>query len=236
MTEITNLGGKIVNNWIFPLGDGHCLVDTGYRWRYAKFKKRLAVAGIPLESIKYVVITHMHSDHVGFLKELLGEIKPLLIYDASDRQRLEAGKNNLNTYVSRFEFMILSAMSLALFDKFQCFPAVFYDNCADAKAQPLKDLGITFYPLKGHSECDLCFTFEDKLFCGDLLMRGIASSKRAPMWVFNKYDMLESWKVLDSLRATTAYSGHGKPFPTSDIGPAIDFWRGRGVFRWFKKR
>ena len=35
----------------------------------------------------------MHSDHVGFLKKLLADTEAMLIYDASDKRRLEAGKN-----------------------------------------------------------------------------------------------------------------------------------------------
>ncbi len=234
--EIINLGNKLVNAWAFELGDGYCLVDTGYSWQYKAFKEKLAENKIGLDAIKYVVITHMHADHVGFLKALLSETKPLLIYDAGDKIRLEAGKNNLNTYVSRFEYLIASYITMASFEKTQCFPAVFYDNYADAKTQPLSAYGVEFIFLKGHSERDLCIKIEDKLFCGDVCMNGIGSSKCAPMWIYDKYALLDSWKQILKSGVQTLYPGHGKPIDVAELNKALVFWRTRGVFRLFKNK
>ncbi len=236
MREILNFGDKFINRWAFPCGDGYCLIDTGYERNYSDFKEKLAEKKIDLKDIKFVVITHMHADHVGFLKELLKDTDALLIYDASDKKRLEAGKNNLNTYISRFEYLIVSKMSAAFVDQTQCFPAVFYQNYADARTQPLAEYGIELISLKGHTECDLCVKFDDKIFCGDLCMTGIGSSRRAPMWIYNKYDMLSSWDTLMKTGAKYIYPGHGKPFFTQELAAASEFWRTRGVFRLFSNK
>lgn len=234
--EIINLGNKLVNIWAFKLGDGYCMVDAAYSWQYKVFKEKLAENKIRLDEIKYVVLTHMHAAHVGFLKELLTEIKPLLIYDAGDKKRLEAGKNNLNTYVSRFEYLIASYVTMAAFEKTQCFPAVFYDNYADAKTQPLSAFGAEFIFLKGHSERDLCLKIGENLFCGDVCMSGVGSSKCAPMWIYDKYALLDGWQKIRQSGAKTLYPGHGKPIDASLLVKALSFWRTRGVLRLFQNK
>lgn len=236
MTEIINAGDKLVNRWMFPCDDGYCLIDTGFEKSYGKFKEKLKELNIELKNIKYVVITHMHSDHVGFLKKLLADTEAMLIYDASDKRRLEAGKNNLNTYVSRFEYLVLSRISTLFIETTQCFPAVFYNNYADAKTQPLADYGVEFMFLKGHTECDLCVKFENKIFCGDLCMNGLGASRRAPTWIYNKYDMLTSWAEIMNSGAEYVYPGHGKPFKTSSLKSASEFWKTRGVLRLYANK
>ena len=236
MREILNFGDKFMNRWAFPCGDGYCLIDTGYEGNYDSFKEKLAERNLTVKDVKFVIVTHMHADHVGFLKALLKDTDALLIYDTADKKRLEAGKNNLNTYISRFEYLIASKISVAFVDKTQCFPAVFYDNYADAKTQPLAEYGIELISLKGHTECDLCVKIDDKIFCGDLCMTGIGSSRRAPMWIYNKYDMLASWNALIGSGAKYIYPGHGKPFLAQELVSATEFWRTRGVFRLFANK
>ena len=236
MTEIINVGNPVINLYLIPCGEGYCLLDTGYKWQYDKFKKAMQKRAIPLEKIKYIVITHMHADHVGFLKELLAVTNALLIYDTDDKQRLEAGKNNLDTFISRFIYLLTSKISAAMVETMQSFPAVFYDNYVDAKTQPLKEFGMEFIPLKGHTKHDLCLCFEDKIFCGDVFMRGVGSSKYSPMWINNKYDLLDSWRVLSERKEEYIYPSHGKPFLRKDISKAIKYWKERGVFKLYPKK
>ena len=238
MSKILNAGSSFINRYIIPLGeDGYCLFDTGYKWSYKEFCEKLNKCNVKLEDIKYVVITHMHADHTGFLKELLTHIKPTLIYDFDDRKRLEAGKNNLNTYISGFWTLVASKFSVAFVDLTQVFPAVFYDKVLDAKTQPLADYGVEFISLKGHTECDICALWEGILFCGDLCMSGIGATKHSPMWIFNKYDMVESWRtIVKDERIKTLYPAHGKPFERDDLLECIDFWQAKGVFRLYSKK
>ena len=38
---IQNLGGRIVNNWLYRYADGYVLIDTGYENGYKHFCKQL---------------------------------------------------------------------------------------------------------------------------------------------------------------------------------------------------
>ena len=236
MTNVIDLGTSSFHQYLIPCGDGYCLMDTGYPWQKKAFLKKMEEKGITNEQIKYIVITHMHADHTGFLKEMLELTNAQLIYDVRDKQRLEAGKNNLNTYISRFDYLVISKVSAAMVDLMQSFPAVFYDNYVDARTQPLEEYGIRFLALEGHTEHDLCVRFEDKIFCGDLCMRGFGSSKYAPMWIYNKYQLLDSWQTLLSCEEPYLYPVHGDPFPRTKLQKSIDFWRDRGVFKLYPKK
>ena len=43
---IQNLGGRIVNNWLYRYADGYVLIDTGYENGYKHFCKQLKKKGI----------------------------------------------------------------------------------------------------------------------------------------------------------------------------------------------
>ena len=233
MTQIHNVGEKFTNSYLLPCGEDYCLVDTGYKGHFDKFCEKLKEANVPMEKIKYVVLTHAHSFHAGYLKKLLSVTSATLIYDVRDKLRLEAGKNNLSTYVSGFFFLIIGkiAASSLLVDATQCFPAVRYDRYEDAKTQPLAEFGIEFLSLSGHTEYDVCVKYEDKLFCGDLCASGLLSARHAPMWIYNKYDLLRSWQALLDTDATTIYPGCGKPFEKAKLADDMRYWRSRGVFK-----
>ena len=42
---IINLGTRVVNNYLIPLGDGWILIDTGYAGGFPRFRKRLEKQG-----------------------------------------------------------------------------------------------------------------------------------------------------------------------------------------------
>lgn len=220
-----------MNRYLLSTPDGYCLIDTGYKGDMKKFLISLNKKSIPLDSIKYLVLTHMHADHVGFAKELLDKINAVLIYDTDDKPRLEAGKNNMKTYISDFISLVSSKISIAFVDKTQTFPAVYYDNFIDAKTQPLKSYGMEFITLTGHTEHDTALLYDGKLFCGDICMNNVMSTHHSPMWIHNKYNMIDSWKyILSRKDITTVYPAHGKPFPVSNLTDNIEFWKNKGVF------
>ncbi|MBR1624579.1 MAG: MBL fold metallo-hydrolase [Clostridia bacterium] len=228
---IKNVGTKLVNNWLISCENGFILIDTGFKGGYDKFCKRLAENGLSVIDIKYIVVTHMHSSRVGFLKKLLVTSGAKLIYNGEDKIRLESGKNNMRTYVSRFDLLVVNKIASAFVEKTQCFPAIFKNDFLDAKDQPLQKYGLEFVLLQGHSEHDTCLKMGDKLFVGELCDGGITSSSHAPMWIWNKYKMLDSWREITKLGVEEIYPAHGKKFSAKELPTAIAYWLSRGVFR-----
>ncbi len=236
--EILNAGDKVINRYLLPVGEDYCLIDTGYKWSYESFVTSMKKMGVSLEKIKYLVLTHIHADHAGFAKELLKnypEIK--LIYNEKGKPRLEAGKNDMNVYISSLTNLFLSYASVIFVDKTQCFPAVFTDNVLDYKTQPLSEYGIEFIELSGHTSADLAVKYQDMLFCGDICMNGIPSTKHFPLWLENKFEVIKSWeKIIDMKDIKTLYPAHGKPFDKTELSKYIEYWRVKGVFKLFKKK
>jgi metallo-beta-lactamase class B len=68
------VGGCFVGAWIITTPQGAILIDTLYEPLSEMLFENLAKAGVKPESVRYVVITHGHWDHVGGA----GRLKPLL--------------------------------------------------------------------------------------------------------------------------------------------------------------
>ncbi len=229
--KIINLGGRFVNTYLVALREGYLLVDTGYKQSEKKFWESLKKNGVSQKEIKYVFLTHHHADHTGFLASVLAKTGATLISAKENEKRLLAGKNDTDTYVSNFTSLVSSKVSTAFVDMTQCFASV-TEEAVDPMTKPLAPYGIEFAKLKGHTDCDVVMVVQDCLFCGDLFMNCIGTTHLAPFWVKNKFDLVESWKTLLSVRGVnTVYVGHGKPFPFEKISSAIDYWKDKGVLK-----
>lgn len=235
--RVLNAGSKFFNRYLIVLPDGYCLIDTGYKWEYKSFCDSLKKLGVRKEEIKYVVLTHAHADHAGFLRELLKDVRPTVVFHPGQTVRLEAGKNNLDVYVSSFVTLIGSWYTAAFVDKYQCFPSVKTDSFVPYTENPLAAYGVELIPLSGHTDSDLAVKAGSNLFCGDICANVFPSSKRFPMWLENKYALLKSWEaILSDHEIATVYPAHGKPFDVKELVKDMEYWRGKGVFKLFKKK
>lgn len=225
------------NHYLLDLPCGYCLIDTGYKWEYSAFLSRLASHGIRKEKIKYVVVTHAHAGHAGFLKQLISDVHPVVIYHPDQKKRLEAGKNDLDTYVSTFIALIFSKATTAFVDKYHCFPAVKCDDFVPYFDNPLSQYGVELLPLSGHTDADLAVKYGSNLFCGDIFSNAPASSRHFPFWVLNKFRLVTSWEhILADKEIATIYPSHGKPFDISLVKKDVEYWRAKGVFKLFKSK
>ena len=79
MKTVLNLGTFHTNAYLIEITGGWLLVDTGYPFDYDHFRKAAERKKVNLSSIRYVVLTHVHADHAGFLKRILADTgAPLL--------------------------------------------------------------------------------------------------------------------------------------------------------------
>lgn len=77
--EIINIGNRIVNNRLIRTEQGYIVVDTGYPGNYKQFNSKLKRNRISLGDIKFIFITHVHDDHIGFLNELITDTSANII-------------------------------------------------------------------------------------------------------------------------------------------------------------
>lgn len=92
--KIINVGNMINNNYIIKLSKGYLLIDTGYPGQFENFKKRLRRHNIDIKEISYILLTHVHNDHAGFLNEVLNNSDAKVILHPKAVDRLKEGINS----------------------------------------------------------------------------------------------------------------------------------------------
>ena len=91
---IYNIGSRIVNNYLVSFDAGFILVDTGYEGGFPHFLKKLEKHHIQPEEIKYLLLTHAHDDHAGFLNEVLEATGAEVILNRKAIDGLKRGQNS----------------------------------------------------------------------------------------------------------------------------------------------
>ena len=223
--RIINAGNRIMNTYVYKAPCGYVMIDTGYANSLKNVTKKLEKAGISLNDIKYVFLTHAHDDHAGFLNELLHK-QPDLKVIASDRAKsvLKRGQNSFDGGCSNFlAFAFCKVM--ALFGKGEHrFPRIedrFDDRFVEvndgSKAEAETLLGGEILITPGHTPDSVSLKLDDIVFCGDAAMNGLPSVERITIWVGDKTAYEASWDVLLRSNAETVYPAHGKPFGVKDL-------------------
>ncbi len=221
MKKILNLGTFYMNAYLVEIKEGWLLVDTGYPFDYKHFLRKARRMKIDLASIRYVVLTHVHADHAGFLKKILSDTGAKLICLPAEKERLASGVNVKEVYISKGSMLLINRLSASL-PAFQNFDPLEIGGTLDPETQPLAEEGITFFVLHGHTDNDLCFRLEDKIFVGDVCMNGAGATGYSPLWIEDNVALVESWKELVASDADMLYPAHGKPFPKSNLVKYIE--------------
>ncbi|MBN2152009.1 MAG: MBL fold metallo-hydrolase, partial [Candidatus Lokiarchaeota archaeon] len=94
--------------------EGFVLVDTSYPNQYPRFKAVLdKKLGISVKEIKWVILTHHHDDHAGFIAPLLEESGARLVVHELALPHLEKGvslDDDPSYYISRRARWLFKAM------------------------------------------------------------------------------------------------------------------------------
>ena len=92
--NIQTLKLKVTNLYLVRAGEKYLLVDTGYEYEWKLFRQRLAEAGVRLDEIGWVLLTHHHDDHSGLLNRIV-EANPGVRVILSDlgKEYMAAGKH-----------------------------------------------------------------------------------------------------------------------------------------------
>lgn len=223
--KVINLGTRVVNNYIVPVGDKYLLVDTGYENGFTHFCKRLYYHKIDLKDISYIFLTHAHDDHAGFLNELLHHTSAKVILHPRAIERLRCGQNSFNGGCStKTAWLFCKAMSLAGKGqhRFPPLERIFEERYilfgSEAAKRVMEELSGRFIETPGHTFCSISLLLDSgMLFCGDAAMNGFPSSKRTSIWIEDGNSYYCSWKTMFALHPKIIFPGHGKPFSPNDL-------------------
>lgn len=233
--KVINIGDRVVNNYILVTSFGLVVIDTGYTGGFDRFARRLSKSGFSLNEIAFIVLTHAHDDHAGYLGELLSATKAPVILHPEAVDRLKEGHNRfIGGCSTRLAQIFCKSMALAGKGKHQ-FPAVYVSvsgrvMIVNGQTQPLKAAGIPaeIMLLPGHTSDSIGLKLEDgRLFCGDAAMNGFPCLARHTIWIEDAESFGRSWDQMLNSGAKTIFPSHGKPFPLDDLRRYRHFMNGK---------
>lgn len=215
--------------YLVPCQGGYLQVDTAYNRDYPAFRKGLQKAGVRIEEINYLFLTHHHDDHAGFLHELARDTDVTIVANRMAKELLLIGEND-KTHGGGWVSPLIRflAETKMRFDRkwTLTFPPftlrdrdvqVDGDNC-----DLLRKIGIPGDILytPGHTiDHHVLLLDSGEVFCGDAAanMLLFAGSHYFPVFMTDIEAAYQSWQKLLDAGARTVYPAHGKPFPAARL-------------------
>ena len=227
--SIVSIPLSMSHTYLIPCPDGYLQVDTGYGRNYPIYRKNLAKAGIPIESIRYLLLTHHHDDHAGFLNELTQDTDLTIIAHQQADGLLQSGKNDKTRgggYINSF-IKFVAELKMRFDPRWTpTFPPFALRKkdilLAGDNTEVLRHLGITGTILytPGHCVDHLSLILDTgETFCGDAAASFLlwAGTRYCTVFMTDMEEAYRSWEKMLNAGAQTIYPAHGLPFPSSKL-------------------
>jgi glyoxylase-like metal-dependent hydrolase (beta-lactamase superfamily II) len=231
--------------YLIPCRGGFLQVDTGYYRDYGRYRRQLKHAGIPLSDVKYMLLTHHHDDHAGFLNEITRDTALTVIAHEKARALLQTGANDrtrgggyINSFVKRIADvkMRLDPQWTLTFPPFEMRAHDVLIGGDDE--QVLRQLGIAGRILytPGHCIDHLALVLDSgEVLCGDaaasfLLWAGV---KYCAVFMTDMEESYRSWQKLLDAGGKVFYPSHGKPFSANKLRQHMGRVRTNELVRFF---
>ena len=210
-TIILSLPYKLgnVNCYLVKTGDGNILIDTGGSNKRTDLEKELESAGCKPGRLKLIVLTHGDFDHTGNAAYLRKQFGAKIAMHHDDSGMAERGNMFWKRKKGNFLLGMIARILFGFGKKERFKPDLYIGDRYDLSEYGF-DAKVLHLP--GHSKGSIgILTAGGDLFCGDLF-----ENKDKPVLNSIMDDLAaanNSVEKLESLKISTVYPGHGKPFP-----------------------
>ncbi|MHA1396604.1 MAG: MBL fold metallo-hydrolase [Candidatus Heimdallarchaeaceae archaeon] len=208
MKEILSLSLGVAKSYLLRTSKGYILIDTGVPGKEKKFMKFLKKQGINPKEIKLIIVTHVHSDHVGSLKAIQKLTNAKVLVHEKGYEYLTQGKSSLVKPTSTFIEKLLSLLPARnrFFEKIK--PDITINDNFSLEEYGLKGK-IIHTP--GHTKESIS-VLDDKenAFIGDLAMAfPLKFSAGLPIIAEDLEEVKKSWRLLLNEGVKNFYLSHG---------------------------
>ncbi len=217
------------HTYLLPCRGGYLQIDTGYEHDYPLYRRHLAKAGIPIESLRYLLLTHHHDDHAGFLNEVTRDTDLVLITHHQAAGLLRSGKNDTTRgggYVNGF-IRLVAGLKMRFDPRWTLTfpPFTLRDKDIPLTGDDttvLRHLAIagTILYTPGHCIDHVSMILDTgETFCGDSAASFLlwAGTHYCTVFMTDMEETYRSWDKLLNAGAQTIYPAHGQPFPANQL-------------------
>ncbi|MFW6030072.1 MAG: MBL fold metallo-hydrolase [Halanaerobiales bacterium] len=243
--EYIKLSLKTSTCYLIKADNGYLLIDTGYNKDYDDFLDELNKNGVDIETINYLLLTHHHDDHAGFVNKLLVDTNLTIICHYLGKELLKTGENDMSRgggYINKRMYYLIKIHKLFNPDWDLTFPPVYIREkdilIKGDNEELLKDIGINgrIIYTPGHTIDSISVILDDELiFCGDAAMSWPlwAGIKYCPIFVTDVNSLYNSWEKISQSGAKKVYPAHGDPFSIEKLEDNIGKYTNKSLVEFF---
>ena len=192
--------GSCGNSYIFKTKNSGFVVDNGYS--LAEFRRRAEAFGFDIRDVKYIFLTHIHTDHLKGVETLSQKLGiPVFTAENLDVSQWIAKGFCKQIGITPGQSYSLDDFSFTVFPTFHDAPdSVGYSFCHDGfRCTIITDTGKTSDQMKALAdESDVLFL--ESNYCPDLLKHG-----PYPIWlqkrILSEYGHLSNFDALEFLKS-----------------------------------
>jgi hydroxyacylglutathione hydrolase len=227
--SIVSIPLSMSHAYLIPCQGGYLQIDTGYEHDYCLYRRNLAQAGIAIESIRYLLLTHHHDDHAGFLNEVTRDTDLTIIAHEQAAGLLQSGRNDKTRgggYVNGF-IKLVAGIKMRFDPRWTLTFPPFVLRKKDIlltgdDTTLLRHLGIagTILYTPGHCIDHVSMILDTgETFCGDAAASFLlwAGTHYCTVFMTDMEETYRSWDKMLNAGAQTIYPAHGQPFPANKL-------------------
>jgi len=225
--SLHRLGNGGINAYLVEDGGEVTIVDAGLPGYWGDLPAELAAMGRSLDDVRALVLTHGHSDHVGFAERFrversilpqIHELDAAMARGEVKPEHQQSGKTRIGPLVG---FLLFGVRKGALRAKPLAEVATFGDGATlDVPGAPR----VVHVPGHSPGSAALHFAGRDALLVGDAFATlAVSSGHTGPQispFTSDPAEALASLARIEAIEARWALPGHGEPW-TGGVGAAV---------------